>query len=251
MKQAELQHKIRIFTRNGKSDEAQAVLAGIGYDPPALDAAIERLQNWRRSRRQVQSLLAAQKRATQAEREAYLAARNAATKFKRTARLLFKGNEPVLTELGLYPPLHSSNGNGHTNGATPANGSDGSLAEPAYSNGNGQRSRPSFSTAATIDRWQMLFEKALDLAAEHQTLLAQRGWPAGEITSALSLVETYAGADIDQQQKVKSYRKALAETAAAAVELRDWYQTARGLTRAALAGLPPEEQAELKKLLGL
>jgi len=103
------------------------------------------------------------KKATEAEAEARGAASAMTTQFKRTVRRVFKGNIPVLTEVGLYPSLWRTTRNG---------------------NDNGRRSGPSKSTAAVLDRRRMLFGKGQELA--------ERGWSLEEITEGANLVEAHS-----------------------------------------------------------
>lgn len=254
MNQSQFQHKLNMFTKNGKEAEAQEVLNQIGYDIAALDACHEQLLTWRRLRKDAKSLMGEQKEATETERMARARAGRLAKKFRKTARVLFKDDEPVLTKLGLFPSIWGSNGKQPANGSAPA-GPDGSGAdqtEPAPTNGSSQGSGgPSMSTAAVIDRWRMTLEGALGLDEVHLTRLAGRGWSIAAMTEALQAVEAYADSDIDQAQKIKAQRQTVAEGRALKIELENWYKEARSLTLLALEDLPPDQAARLKKLLGL
>jgi hypothetical protein len=242
MKQSDLQHRVKILTKHGKSAEAQKILEPLGYGPAVLDQASDDLINWNGLRRESSDLLAAQKQATDIQEEAEVVARNITTKFKRTGRRVFKNNEPALTQIGLYPPLWSrpkKSTNGTAAGQTEA--------DPANANGN----RPSFSTSAKIDRWMAHFANALELSEVELALLAERGWTTERLTEALALVEAYAEADIDQKQKVKAYEDTASAASAAAAALEAWYMEARGYILAEIADLPPKERARIKRLLGL
>jgi len=170
------------------------------------------------------------KKATEAEAEARGAASAMTTQFKRTVRRVFKGNIPVLTEVGLYPSLWRTTRNG---------------------NDNGRRSSPSKSTAAVLDRRRMLFGKGQELAEEDQARLAERGWSLEEITEGANLVEAHAQADIIHTQKEGAHAAAMSAASAAAAELEKLYIEARGYAKDALAKLPPKKRARLEKLLGL
>lgn len=253
MNQIDLQDKLHTFITNGKEPEAQSVLDKIGYGIAALDACSERLLGWRQFRKNAKGLMGAQKKATRLERKARQIIEALARKFRRIARILFKDNEPVLTELGLFPSPWSGNGKASSNGAAPSqnDGSDTGQAEPVESNGSGRRRRPSMRTAAVIDRWRMMFAKALDLEEEHLARLSERGWSIERITEALQAVETYAEADIDQEQKIKTQRAEVAAAREVRIELEKWYNEARSVTLVALQDLPSDQEARLKEMLGL
>jgi hypothetical protein len=251
MNQTQLQHKLNKFTRNGKDAEAQEILARIGYAIAALDACYERLLTWRHLRKEAKRLMGVQKKATAIERRARAVASRLSRKFRKTVRVLFKDDEPVLTRLGLYPSIWSSNGKQPANGSAPAD-SDADPVEPEQTNGSSQsRRNPSMSTAAVIDRWRMTLEAALDLEEEHLARLAERGWGIDEITEALQAVEAYADSDLDQPQKVTAQRETAASARALKEELKQWYTEARSLTLLAIDDLPPDQAARLKELLGL
>lgn len=251
MNQTQLQHKLNKFTKNGKDAEAQEILARIGYAIAALDACYERLLTWRHLRKEAKRLMGVQKKSTAIERRARAVASRLSRKFRKTVRVLFKDDEPVLTRLGLYPSIWSSNGKQPANGSVPAD-SDTGEAEPEQTNGSSQsRRNPSMSIAAVIDRWRMTLEGALVLEEEYLARLAERGWDVAEITEALQAVEAYADADLDQTQKVTAQRETAASARVLREELEKWYQEARSLTLLALEDLPPEKAARLKKLLGL
>ncbi|HEX9922215.1 MAG TPA: hypothetical protein VGD99_06110 [Anaerolineae bacterium] len=248
MKQSELQHRLKTLIKNGKSAEVQAILEPLGYGPAVLDEAGQKRLDWNRLRRLADDLLAVQKKATELEEEVENAASSLATKFKRVGRRMFKHDKPALTRLGLYPPRWSS-------AKKPVNGTanDPDQGEPAAETANGSRRprRPSFSTSAKADRWQMLFSKALELPEEDRDRLTERGWTTERLTEAVALVEAYAEADIDQQQKIQAYNEAVSAASAAAAELEAWYKEARGYILAEIDDLPPKKRARIKRLLGL
>jgi hypothetical protein len=102
-----------------------------------------------------------------------------------------------------------------------------------------------------VDRWQMLFSKALELPEEDRARLAERGWSTERLTEAVALVEAYAEADIDQQRKIQAYNAAVSAASAAAAELEAWYLEARGYIKAEITNLPPKKRARIERLLGL
>lgn len=247
MKQSELQHRIKILTKHGKTEEAQEILAPLDCGPAMLDQFKADLLDWNNTRRLVKELMRQQKQATQDQEAAHDAASILVTKFKRAARLIFKNNEPVLTLLGLYPPLSKTKKS--TNGTTADAGQ--SETELEQTNGNGYIRRPSYSTAAKIDRWHMMFSKALELSEADLALLAKRGWTTERLAEALALVEAYAEADIDQQQKIKDQREAASAASAAADALETRYLEMRSHIKAEIADLPPKKRARIEELLGL
>ena len=99
--QSDLQRNVEIFLANGRDPQAQAVLTRVGYGHEALDHGQALLAAWLRGQMQVQLLLAEQKEATQAEHETRQAARQAATSFSDTVRILFGHDNILLTKLGL------------------------------------------------------------------------------------------------------------------------------------------------------
>jgi hypothetical protein len=242
MRQSELKHKVELFVTNGKLEEAQDVLAKIGYGPAQLDDLAAKLRTWNEYHHNAKTLDREKRKAAKAEVEARAASGAVATRFKRTGRRVFKGNIPVLTELGLYPPLWRRTGNGTTNDQT----------EPDQTNeSRRRRSGPSKSTAAVLDRRRLLFGKGQDLTEEDQARLAERGWPVEEIREGAALIEAHAQADIIHTQKEQAHAAAVSAASAAAAELKKLYLEARGYAKDAIAELPPKKRARLEKLLGL
>lgn len=251
MNQTQLEHKLIKFTRNGKNPEAQDVLEKIGYGIAVLDARHARVLTWRRLRKEAKRLMGVQKEATATEGKTRAVGGRLAQKFGKTARVLFNDDKPVMTKLGLHPSIWSSSGKAPVNGSAP-NGSSTDPAGPEQANGSSQGSSgPSMSTAAVIERWRLTLEAALDLEEVYLARLAERGWGIDEITEALQAVETYAEADLDQNQKIRARRETQAEAIALREELETWYKEARSLTLLALEDLPPKKAARLKELLGL
>lgn len=239
MRQSDLQHKVELLATNGKTQEAQDVLSKIGYGPQQLDFLAGKLHAWNEHRHDVKTLAREKKKAGEVKAKAQAAAGSITTQFRRVSRRVFKGNIPVLTELGLYPPMWGKIRNGT---AKDQNGSDQT---------NGHRRHPSRSMAAVLDRRRMLFAKGQDLTEEDQARLAERDWPLEKIREGAALIEAHAEADIIFTQKEQAYAAALSAASAAANELETLYIEARGYIKDALATLPPKKRARLERLLGL
>ncbi|MFN8460128.1 MAG: hypothetical protein U0401_36675, partial [Anaerolineae bacterium] len=167
--QSKLQHHVHMLVINGQLPQVQSALAGVGYDAAGLEAGGGLLQAWLAGQARVKSVLANQKRATQAEREARQAAQAEINRFSQTVRILFGQDEPLLTSLGLRP--HRTRSNGHPEGSNGANGS----TEPT----NGKAAhhlRRSRSAAETIAYWRLLLTNAQTINGQHGAHLAAHGW---------------------------------------------------------------------------
>jgi hypothetical protein len=163
-----LQHHVHMFVTNGQLTQAQAALAGIGYNPAGLTAGETLLQNWLAAQARTKTLLADQKRATQAEQDARQAAQDEINQLKNTIHILFGKDEPLLTSLGLRPRRTGTS----SNGSSSSDNSD-----EASSATTTTRIRPSRSTAETIARWRLLVTNVQALNDEQKSRLAERGWP--------------------------------------------------------------------------
>lgn len=228
---------------NGQLPQAQSAIAGVGYNAAGLEAGEALLQSWLASRARVKSLLAEQKRATQAEREACQAVQAEIKRFAQTVRILFGQDEPLLTSLGLRPRRAGSNGHSEGNGANSNTESANGKASP--------RPRYSRSAAEIIARWRLLLTNAQTINGEHGAHLAVHGWNAARLEAAEALVEAYVAAEMNQQQQVQAYQAELTAAKEAEMALRHWYDQATRLAKLALQHSHPATQAQLKELLGL
>lgn len=238
LSQSELQHKVEILVTNGKLPKAQAIVAGVGYDPTGLATGEDLLQAWRDHKNQARAMLAAQKKATQAQATAREAAHDEVRSLSQTLQILFGNDETLLTSVGLFKRRY----NGTGDDPEPAENGEPSKRRPA---------RPSRSIAATIARWRLLVTNVQDLDEPYQSRLAQAGWRAERIAATAELIEAYAEANTHQQQKIQAHRAASAAAQTTEAELRRWYQQAARLSKLAIQQTDPENQKQLKVLLGL
>lgn len=241
--QSKLQHHVHMLVTNGQLPQAQSAIANVGYDAAGLAAGQAMLQSWLASQARAKTLLANQKRATQAEREARQTAHAEIKRFSQTVRILFGQDEPLLTSLGLRPHRSGSNGHSESNGAD-------CRAEPANGKAS-SRSRHSRSTAETIARWRLLLTNAQAINGEHGSQLAAHGWNATRLAAAAALVEGYVAADMNQQQQIQAYQAELTTAKEAETTLRQWYGQATRLSKLALQQTNPATQEQLQELLGL
>ena len=101
LSQAQLERKVEVFTTNGKKPEAQTVIGKVGYGPAKLDEQATLLGDIRLGHAAVPAALKVQKQATAAEAAAREAANQAVVSLSDTGRIVFAGDEPTLTALGL------------------------------------------------------------------------------------------------------------------------------------------------------
>ena len=99
--QSQLVRQAEIFITNGAKPEAQAIIASVGYGPTALSEGRVLVDAVKAGQAQTKEQLAAQKNATQAEKKARQTAQKEISSLAKTSRLLFAGDEPALTLLGL------------------------------------------------------------------------------------------------------------------------------------------------------
>lgn len=230
--QAKFQHKMKIFTINGKLAQAQAIIAPIGYTPAVLDAGDALLDTWIALLADIKELLSAQKKSTNQERAALKVADKEATLFADTVRTLFAGNTPVLTALGLLPQYET-------------------VVDPETGESHQVAVRPSRATADMVARWSLMFTNALTLDAGVKAILAAAGWDDARLTAGLGLVTTFANADVAQQQAISAYQAKLADAHAAEAQVREWYRVGSGLCRLAIKKSDPANLEQLLELLGL
>jgi hypothetical protein len=243
LSQPALERSVEILINNGGLPQAQNTIASVGYDIGSLQRAVNLLNTWRDGLIQAQSLLTAQKRATQAQHEARSAAQKEVSLFGRTVRTLFSHDETVLRSLGLHTPRRT-NGNGDANGAAE-NGQNGANGSELYA------PRASKSATATIVRWRRMFANAQNLAEDQRARLANAGWPAERITSAAVLVEAFAQANTRHQEAMQAYQAQSNANKDAELELRGWYKEARQLIRLAIEQVDPDDKERLRQLLTL
>lgn len=222
---------MEIFTRNGLTVEAQAVLAGIGYTPAELTNGSTLLQTWITARTEIKAQSAAQKLATNTEALAEKAAELEAVNFAGTVRTLYGDDEVVLTALGLQTQYET-------------------IIDPETGEPVQQAVRPPRDTAAQIARWSLLFTNASGLEQSVQDALTAAGWDAARIAAALALVQAYANADNAQQQAIQAHQAQSAAAQAAHAAAYQWYSQAARLSKLAIKRADPANAVQLRELLG-
>jgi len=231
LSQARLEYQVETLVTNGMQPQAQAVIAGVGYDPAGLQGGAALLTAMRQNRARRQELLAERKKATIAERQACGAANQKVVSLSETARTLFGNDATVLTTLGLqtrYRMVETEDGAGQVRRAV----------------------RLSRSTAERLKRWRLLVDNAQALDEELAAMLGAAGWPAERLAAAGELVQAYATADIAQQAAVQAYQIASTQFKTSLEALRVWYSLASRLIKIAIRDLDPAGQDQLWELLG-
>jgi hypothetical protein len=253
LSQAKLQQKIELLAGNGQRPEVRPVMSQVGYDPNALALIETEVESWIANRQQMKVLFGDQKAATLAQREARKAARIELVDLAKTIRILFGGDEPVLTMLGLLPQssetaikkgeptVNSQNSDKATSTAAAK-----TVDKPAKS-----VKRRSESLAADIDRWRLLCANVGQLSRSRRARLAVAGWSAERVAAAAALVEALVEAHATQQVAVDLYLGHAALTGRQEKALRKWYSDASRLVKMALNRLASEQRTHFKAMLGL
>ena len=225
--QTQLQRQMEIFTRNGLTAEAQAVIASVGYTPAELTNG----STWITARAETKVQRAAQKQATNLEEAAHKEANQEAINFAGTVRTFYTNDEVVLTALGLQTQYETV--------------IDPETGEPVQ-----QAVRPPMDTASLISRWTLMFTNAGTLDQAVQDTLAAAGWDNTRIAAALALVQAYAAADTAQQQAIQAYQAQSATAKSAQDATATWYRQAARLCKLAIQRADPPNAAQLRELLG-
>jgi hypothetical protein len=228
---ATLERRVEVLVTNGRQAGAQAVIAGVGYDLAALDEGAALLDAVPQGRARKHELLAEQKKATQAERQAREAASRELTNLAQTVRALFSADIPVLTALGLLTQYERV--------TTPE-------GEEIW-----QAVRLSESIAEMLARWRQLVDNVATLDSAVVARLNTAGWTVERLAAARALVEAYAAADTAQQVAIQAYQQAAAQLKADVEALRVWYSHAKQLIKLAIKAQDPTNQTQLHELLGL
>ncbi len=229
--QAALERRVQVLLTNGRGAEAQALLAPVGYDPPALDVGAARLDAAHAAQAHKQLCLARQKEATRAAALARRAAERAVTSLSTTARTLFAADEPTLTALGLNTRYRYTVG------------PEGQVARRAV------RSPRAFAEAQA--RWRQLVTNAARLEGEAAAQLSAAGWPPARLAETTARIEACAAADTAQQAAVQAYRQAAAQLKTDVAALRAWYRRAARLIQVAIQDNDPSDPAQWRERLGL
>ncbi len=232
LKHSQLTRQAEIFITNGAKPEAQAVIAGVGYAPAALNDGQTLVTAVKTGQAYTKELLAAQKSATRAEKNARQAAQKEMVSLSETARLLFADDEPTLTSLGLQTQYET-------------------VIDPETGESKQQAVSLPQATAEVISRWRQLVTNVTKLDAAQVAELAAAGWGSTRITAAAALVEAFADADTNQQDTIQDYQEASAQYQADMEALRGWYGRARQLSSLAIKDADPTNQQNLRELLGL
>ena len=232
LSQTQIIRRTEIFVTNDCLPEAQAVIAGVGYDAAALAVGQGLITAVKTGQASTKELLAAQKTATRAEKDARTAAQKEVISLSETARLLFANDNATLTALGLQ-----------TQYETVIDAESGEEKQVAK--------RPSEATADVIARWRQLVTNAEKLEAGLLAQLTAAGWGVTRLTAASTLVEAYATADTNQQSAIQAYQQTSNQYTADIESLRQWYSRARNLSTLAIKDADPTNQQNLRELLGL
>lgn len=232
LSRSQLVRQAEIFITNGAKPEAQAVIAGVGYAPTALSDGQTLVTAVKTGQAHTKELLAAQKSATRAEKDARKAAQKEMVSLSETARLLFADDEPTLTSLGLQTQYET-------------------VIDPETGESIQQAVAAPQATAELISRWRQLVTNAERLEAGQLAALAAAGWGSTRVTAAAVLVEAFADADTNQQDAIQDYQEASAQYQADIEALRGWYGRARQLSSLAIKDADPTNQQNLRELLGL
>lgn len=242
LSQAELERAVETLIHNGQLSKIQNAIADVGYDIEALQQADALLNSWRNGLTQAQSLLIAQKQATQAEREARQVAQKEISRLKRTARAIFAEDEVVLRSLGIRPR--------RTNGTTGS--------REAEMNGNAPEQSatfytpwPSRNTTNTIVAWRRTIASAENLNEAQKERLAKAKWPVQRIIETGLLIDAWAQADDRQKEAKQAYREQMAANKAMEINLRKWLKEARELIRVAIEEVDPNGVKQLNAMLGM
>ncbi len=230
--QAQLEHKVEVFTANGQQAKAQAVIGKVGCTPPILTEHATLLARIRLGHSTVPDALSVQTQATLTEAAAREAANTEIASLSDTCRIVYKDDEPTLTALGLTTHYET------------VKGSDGQPTGTVVA-------RPSESTAETLKRWRSRVDVAAKLAPEKAALLSAANWGADRLTALNGLVEAFATADIDQQSAIQTYQQLSAQQTADIEALRAWYTSAAALSKRAIKDADPKNHQQLLELLEL
>lgn len=151
---------------------------------------------------------------------------------KASIRILFANDEPTLTALGLLTKYET-------------------IVDPETGEEKQQAIQGSKATADVIARWRQRLTNTIALEASLKAQLATAGWTATRLTTAQTLVEAFATADIAQQDATQNYQQASAQYKEDEAALRQWYARARNLCTIAIKDIDPKNQQNLRELLGL
>ncbi|MFO7682331.1 MAG: hypothetical protein R6X34_20005 [Chloroflexota bacterium] len=230
--QSQLVRQAEIFVTNGAKPAAQAVIAGVGYEPAVLNDGQDLVSAVKTGQALTKEQLAAQKSATQAEKKARLAAQKETTSLAETSRLLFADDGAALTALGLQTQYVT-------------------VTDPVTGKIDQQAAEVRRSTAETISRWRQLVKNATQLQPDQIAALTAAGWGEARVTAVTDLVEAYASADTAQQSAIQTYQQTSAQYKTDIETLRAWYSRARQLCALAIKDKDPGNQQNLRELLGL
>ncbi len=230
--QSQLVRQAEIFITNGAKPEAQAVIAGVGYGPTALNEGQVLVDAVKAGQAQTKEHLAAQKNATQAEKKARQTAQKEVSSLAETSRLLFAGDGSALTLLGLQTQYVT-------------------VTDPVTGATVQQAAQARQAAAEIISRWRQLAANVPQLKPDQTAALTAAGWGEGRLTAVNALVEAYAAADTAQQSAIQTYQKTSGQYKTDVETLRVWYNRARKLSAQAIKDNDPGNQHNLRELLGL
>lgn len=230
--QSELLRRSAIFTANGPKAEAQAIIAGVGYNPAELSAGADKITAVQEADAIKTELDASKRKTTHTEKLARQAAQKELTSLSETARTLFANDLPTLILLDLQTRYETK--------TDPETGESKRVAVQA-----------SKATANVLAHWHIVLAGTGKLAEAEQLALTTAGWPPVRVANAQTLVEAFGNADIAQQAGIQAAQAASQTYKTAVKALEAWYIKARRLCRIAIKDADPTNSQNLIELLGI
>jgi hypothetical protein len=227
-------HKITVFTSNGTNPTVQTVIGPAGYDTNALKA-IEAVNNQFKDGENLKIiLLSEQKGATKTEGILKKLLTSETSHLSESSRTIFGDDSIILSRLGLDT---------HYFTPTPEPGSQTPPKKEA--------AHRSMSTAYLIAYSRLLVSNAQALPEDKKAMLAKLGWTDERLTAAANLIEAYSSADITQQKAIAAYETHMVSQKELNITLEKWYAKAVHVVKLVIKSLTPQQQIEIKDLLGL
>jgi hypothetical protein len=262
---AALQRRVEIFLSNAVADDIQAIISKGGCNLAFLSEGQTLLQAWLDAKLTAAQLNGKQKKATKAQWDAHDLANLEMIWLAGTVQDAFKGNEPLLTSLGLWKAPKSGPAQPTTTTATTTDTNNTEAAEstetpPVDSDAATteadtpkKRSGPKGQTslAANVARWQQLCRGVLALEDDQLAALAKVGWGMEHLQEALAIVNAVAQADNDQQVAIKIYREGSAHSKRGKTAIETWHRQAKRMAKNAIIKYDPDNKDHWFTQLGL
>jgi hypothetical protein len=257
---------------------AQVVISGVGYGLDKLDEGQGLLDRWSDSKARRLTLRTEQKQATLSETEAADLAEVEIGLLRDTLAVVLEGNTALLTTLGIKPRRQNgTKANGADNGQTEADAPTASSeAEPIEQVAADQAAQPETQAEAPagdqngdetqtgpkkrrrkglaearLEQQRLFMAQVHSLPEADLSRLAEAGWPRSRLLATSEMIEAVATADDRQQQRMSARAAESKRCQQYEAEVRLWYRQAVRLCLIAIKKLPPEQRAELLRLLGL